>query len=280
MTAIATQLGRSLPDQLDESEFGRIRLLAHEWAGINIEEQQRAMLYSRFCRRLRDLGLANFGEYIDYATHHENVEREFFVNTVTTNLTYFFREPHHFDHLTHEAAPALLNERPANTPLRIWSAACSSGQEPYSIAIALANSNLLEKSKTRILSTDINTKMVARTRSGVFHVDELRGLSPQDSARWFTRDDQHLIAKDELRQLILCNPLNLFGQWPFSVRVDVIFCRNALIYFNRDMQIQLINRFARTQQPGGYLYLGHSEVIRGIEKHYERIENTVYRRIP
>jgi len=217
VTAIATQLGRSLPDQLDEAEFSRIRLLALDWAGINLEEQQRAMLYSRFCRRLRDLGLANFGEYIDYATHHENIEREFFVNTVTTNLTYFFREPHHFEHLTNEAVPALLNGRQAGTPLRIWSAACSSGQEPYSIAIALANRNLLENSQTRILSTDINTKMVART---------------------------------------------------------------ALIYFNRDMQIQLINRFARIQNPGGFLYLGHSEVIRGIERHYERIENTVYRRIP
>lgn len=274
----ACPVNLTLPAELDDSEFSRIQQLALDWAGINLEQQQRAMLYSRFYRRLRELRLSSFGEYITYATDNELQEREYFVNTVTTNLTYFFREPHHFTHLVNEALPELIAKPRCSNRIRLWSSACSSGQEPYSMAIALANSSTMVHYDARILCTDINTKMVARTRAGYFDQDELRGLSVADQQRWFTPHSNGIIANDSLKNLMLCNTLNLFSNWPFKVAVDVIFCRNALIYFSSTMQKQLIAKFARIQPAGSFLYLGHSEVIRGINAYYDRIENTVYRR--
>ncbi|MEM6985893.1 MAG: CheR family methyltransferase, partial [Pseudomonadota bacterium] len=175
--------------------------------------------------------------------------------------------------------PSLQKSTSARGKTRIWSAACSSGQEPYSIAIALAEKRLHRTAKVRILCTDINSQMVKRTRSGTFHTNELRGLPDGHRLQWFDQIGSDLVVKDELRNLMLCNKLNLFGQWPFAGPVDVIFCRNALIYFNRDIQSQLIRRFAAVQDPGGFLYLGHSESVHGIKDYYERMENTVYRRL-
>lgn len=276
----ARLISPSLPDELSDSEFEQFQRLAYDWAGINIEDQQRAMLYSRFCRRLRDLDMACFSEYIAYAEDNASRERELFVNKVTTNLTYFFREPHHFEHLVSKAVPSMTSQGTSTSRIRIWSAACSSGQEPYSIAIALADKRLHKQSNFRILCTDINTEMVRKTRSGNFPQSDLRGLEERHRRQWFSEHGDRLTASQELRDMMVCNTLNLFANWPFSGHVDAIFCRNALIYFNRELQAQLIKRFAGVQRPGSYLYLGHSEVVDGIRDYYEREENTVFRRLP
>lgn len=280
MNTAAQLLAPQLLKDISDQEFNLLKRIAHDWAGINLEMQQRAMLYSRFCKRLKQLGFSDFGQYADYARSNETTEREYFVNKVTTNLTYFFRESHHFEHLLDKAIPSLQSEVAARGKVRIWSAACSSGQEPYSIAIALASKQLHKLADLCILCTDINTEMIRRARSGTFHSNELRGLSEAQKSQWFKQTDAGLEAVSELRELILCNTLNLFGPWPFSGPVDIIFCRNALIYFSREMQSQLVERFASVQRPGAFLYLGHSETVQGIQKLYERIENTVYRRLP
>lgn len=280
MNTAAQLLAPQLLKDISDQEFNLLKRIAHDWAGINLEMQQRAMLYSRFCKRLKQLGFSDFGQYADYARSNEATEREYFVNKVTTNLTYFFRESHHFEHLLDNAIPLLQSQVAARGKVRIWSAACSSGQEPYSIAIALASKQLHKLADFCILCTDINTEMTKRARSGTFYSNELRGLSEAQKSQWFKQTDAGLEAVSELRELMLCNTLNLFGPWPFTGPVDIIFCRNAMIYFSREMQSQLVERFASVQRPGAFLYLGHSETVQGIQKLYERIENTVYRRLP
>lgn len=280
MNASARLIAPNLPAELTNAEFAQFKRLAHDWAGINLEEQQRAMLYSRFCRRVRELNMPCFEAYADYARANERYERVFFVNKVTTNLTYFFREPHHFDHLVTHAIPALYNPDKPQKKIRIWSSACSSGQEPYSIAIALAEKKLDQIANLRVLSTDINSDMVELTRAGAFSMTDSRGLTDVLRYKWFTESADGFVAAPELRKLLLCSTLNLFGHWPFAGPVDVIFCRNALIYFSRELQGQLIRRFASVQQPGGFLYLGHSEVVPCTREYYERVDNTVFRRVP
>lgn len=266
----------AMSDQVFEA-FQRITI---EQTGIELASGKRAMIVNRFSRRLNALNLTSFEEYLQLVSEPGNPEAAEFIDTVTTNLTYFFREPHHFDVLGNVVLPALAERLDPIKPIRIWSAGCSSGQEPYTLAITVRESDVVRNRQVRILCTDIHTKLVRATQDGTYQNDHLRGLSDQRRSRWFKQmGDVYWQAHEELRSMLICKQLNLFGPWPVKPGVDVIMCRNVLIYFNLSYQRKLLEGFSRLQDTGGYLFLGHSETLEGFKGVYKRVDNTVYERM-
>ncbi|MEM6708455.1 MAG: CheR family methyltransferase [Pseudomonadota bacterium] len=263
---------------LADSEFDELSDLTAELTGIQLDKSKKTMLFARISRRMRALNLTTCAQYVAELRNPASAERPLFINSVTTNLTYFFREDFHFDLLAKTAWPDVRERKAANDVVRLWSAGCSSGEEPFTLAITLAELGLAGDDDYRLLATDLDSDMVARTTAGEFNADNVRGLSDDRRRRWFMERDGMLIAADQLRQGMIVKQLNLFRSWPIKNGVDVIFCRNVMIYFNKDDQTRLIQKFARVQEPGAYLFLGHSESIRGQEDAYKRVANTVYQR--
>lgn len=280
MKASPHQTSGQAPESISDRDFSEIVRIALEVSGIFIDDSKRPMIYSRFSRRLRELNLDTFEQYIDRLKHGDQDEYTAFINTVTTNLTYFFREPHHFEFLRKTAIPALVQRNASDRKIRLWSSACSSGQEAYSMAMVAAETAQLTDWHTRILATDIDTEMVEACSAGIYAEDTLRGLPPQQQTQWMQQcNEGRLQFKDKLRDMLLTKQLNLFSNWPFRPGIDAIFCRNALIYFDEAHQHKLLSKFADFQTPGSYLFLGHSESIKGNTFPYKRVSNTVYERL-
>lgn len=269
------------PDRsMSDEEFKAFQRITLEQTGIELSSSKRAMIANRFNRRLTALGLSSYEDYLQLVCEPGNPEAAEFIDTVTTNLTYFFRESHHFDVFSRLVLPTLAEQKDSRRPIRIWSAGCSSGQEPYSLAIAVLESEAVQNRQVRILCTDIHTKMVSTTESGTYTQEQLRGLSEERQKRWFKRTGQNSwTANEALRSLLICRQLNLFGPWPVKTGVDVIMCRNVLIYFNPSYQRKLIEGFSSIQSTGAYLFLGHSETLEGFSEVYKRVDNTVYERV-
>jgi len=251
-----------------EGDFRKIAAMVHGDAGIALHETKATLVYSRLAKRLRALGLASFQDYCALVAGADGVdERQKMLAALTTNVTRFFREPHHFDHLRDKVLPPLLAAAKAGGKIRIWSAACSSGQEPYSAAMTILSlapdaANL----DIKILATDIDPNMVADARTGIYAEGLLTGI-PAEYLRRFTssaagRPGSVQIAA-EARALITFNELNLIGDWPMKGKFDAIFCRNVAIYFDDDTQARLWSRFAPLLPVGGRLYIGHSERVAG-----------------
>ncbi len=269
----------NIPGRLSDEEFAAFQRLTREATGIQIGENKRSMIYSRFARRLRVKRMNNFSDYIDLLSSRNNEEYGYFINTVTTNLTFFFRENHHFDYLASDTFPEIARTKRARK-LRIWSSASSSGQEPYSLAMVAAESSHLSGWTTKILATDIDTDMVQRTRDGIYDEEQMRGLDNTRRQKWMdpVAGGRHQV-KRELRDMLICKQLNLFNRWPIKPPVDIIFCRNVLIYFDKTDQFKIVKEFAKMQATGDYLFLGHSESFREIATLYKPVSNTVYRRL-
>ena len=272
----------------ERRHFDVIARMIRQLAGISLAPHKVEMVYSRLARRLRDLRLSDFDAYCALLESEQGArEVSFLVNALTTNLTSFFRESHHFDHLRDVVLPE-IRERQANEPrprLRIWSAGCSSGPEPYTIAMVLASSIPdLRRWDARILATDIDTSMVETARRGVYAVDFATGI-PTALRDRFTRrvrgdDGEPKIAmEEELKRLITFKPLNLLETWPMRGPFDAIFCRNVLIYFDRAGRTQVIENFARLLTHEAYLYLGHSESLYGVSNSFRQAGPTIYRRL-
>ena len=267
------------PPVLDDDSFREFQRLTLEVTGIALADSKRAMVTTRFARRLRALGLPDFESYLALVRQPNDPERAAYVDTITTNLSYFFREPHHFEMLTTRVLPALDERAPASRPLRLWSAGCSHGQEPLSIAIAALESPVGERRTLRILCTDIHSAALRQTAAGIYRGEELRGLSAERRDRWFERRaDGSFRACDALGRLLVCRPMNLFGPWPIRSGVDVIFCRNVMIYFDEDHRRRLVEGFAAMQSSGASLFLGHSEVLHDRDDLYRRVDSTLYER--
>lgn len=277
--------------QFDPAHFEFLRVLAREVAGIELNESKRELVYGRLARRLRQLGLTNFDQYCQLVKPTGSPERNNFVNCITTNVTSFFRENHHFDFLRDEALPQLMRSRAATRRLRIWSAACSTGQEAYSIAITTAAALPLDQTwDCRVLATDIDSNVVARAQSGTYKVDDIADLSP-DERRWFRTTTNGSGSPDHvdtarggtaqvdetLRQLIYFRVLNLMEPWPMKGPIDIIFCRNVVIYFSKETQRTLFSRFAQIMAPDGYLFIGHSESMLHVSDIFEPVGRTIYR---
>jgi chemotaxis protein methyltransferase CheR len=236
-------------------DFSRVRGLIAAYAGISLHERKQNMVYNRLSRRLRATGVRSFGDYLDWVEAPGSEERERFVNALTTNLTSFFREPHHFDMLV-----ALARKRPG-AKLRIWSSACSTGEEPYSAAIALREAGR----GGEILATDLDTDALETARRGVYRIQALQSAGLERLAPHFLKgtgaNAELAMVRPELRALVRFAQRNLLGDeaWPAGERFDVVFCRNVMIYFDRTAQQRLLGRMAAVLAPGGLLFLGHSE---------------------
>jgi chemotaxis protein methyltransferase CheR len=276
---------RALQDfVLSQPEFERLRQLVREHTGIALSDAKRQLVYGRLARRLRALKLDSFGAYIELIEDRDPVELEEFVNAVTTNLTSFFREPHHFDYLAREALPALVARAAGSNRLRIWCCAASTGEEPYSIAMVLREAeNSLRGWDVKLLATDLDSNVLAAGAAGVYAAERFQGMDPKRVARFFDKGGGahagKLRAREELRHLITFRQLNLMQDWPLRGPFDAIFCRNVIIYFDKATQRTLFERMAMLQRPGDLLFLGHSESLYRVSERYELIGRTIYRRI-
>jgi chemotaxis protein methyltransferase CheR len=268
----------------EANHFPQFRALVAQHTGINLADSKVDMVYRRFVPRLKKLGLKDFGADYELLQGNDREELTEFANIITTNLTSFFREKHHFDFLASEVLPAIQRAHASGRRLRIWSAGCSTGAEPYSIAMVLREVIPdIDQWDARILATDLDTNCLAKAEAGLYSEKEVEGVSGERLSRWF--DSQRvneklttLRAKPELGRLIRFRHLNLMHEWPFAGRFDVIFCRNVMIYFTKDTQAQLVAKFARHQQPGDHLIIGHSENIAAIAPDYQLLAQTTYRK--
>ena len=262
-------------------DFERIRGMIYRSAGISLNQNKQHMVYSRLARRLRVRGLASFAEYIDLVERGELGEMEEFINALTTNLTSFFREQHHFPILARHLE-ALL---PLRRPLSIWCSAASSGEEPYSLAMTVVELFDSFTPPVRIYATDIDTGALDRARLGIYQTERIRELSPARMKRFFLRGEGknagQVRGKPELRRLVTFDRLNLLDErWPLTERFDAIFCRNVMIYFDKETQYQVLKRFVPRLQPEGLLFAGHSESFHQAADLFRLCGKTVYAPLP
>lgn len=265
---------------LSDRDFLRIAQLVKSEAGIVLGEHKRNLVYGRLARRLRALELDDFSDYIAQIECPDGkTELREMINAITTNLTSFFRESHHFETLADQVLPNLLTSRDT-TRVRIWSAGCSSGEEPYSIAMTIAEARGVNpRADIKILATDIDTQMVAFGREGLYPEDRLRTIPPQLLSKHVARmDDGTAQMRSHLKSMITFKQLNLFDPWPMKGMFDVIFCRNVMIYFDKAAQADLFDAFARQLAPGGYLFIGHSETMPPGDRGLVHAGRTTYRR--
>jgi chemotaxis protein methyltransferase CheR len=250
-------------------DFRRIAEMIHSDAGIYLQEAKATLVYARLAKRLRVLGLTNFGDYCELvAGPRGQEERQEMLAALTTNVTRFFREGHHFEHLKSHVLPPLLKEAARGGRIRIWSAACSSGQEPYSIALTILS--VLPDAAAhdiKVLATDIDPHILEVGKKGVYAESLLADVSPDLRKRFFEphRGDgeQQWRVSEALRGLVAFRPLNLIEDWPMRGAFHAIFCRNVVIYFDEATQQRLWSKFVPRLEPGGWLYIGHSERVSG-----------------
>lgn len=251
--------------QFTADDFRTIAATLHAAAGIALPESKATLVYSRLAKRLRALGLESFREYCKLVTGAEGLdERQQMIVALTTNVTRFFREPHHFEHLKEKVLPPLLAAAKRGGSVRIWSAACSNGQEPYSIALTILS--LMPDAPNydvKILATDIDTQMLAEARAGVYSSQIVAAVPGDLRARWFEREGENLRVAEPVRQLVTFNELNLIGDWPMRRQFQAIFCRNVVIYFEEETQSKVFSRFLPLMSPDARLYIGHSERVCG-----------------
>ena len=279
MQPIAPDLSPALNDREFEfhpRDFARVRALIYERAGISLHEGKQAMVYSRLSRRLRETGHQSFDSYLRWLEGHSGSEWQEFVNCLTTNLTSFFREEHHF-----HALADWLKAR-GSTPTRIWCCAASTGEEPYSLAMTVAESLGLH-APVKILCSDIDTNVLA-TASRAVYPAESRGLSPQRLRSFFLRgkgaNEGSIRVKPELARMVEFRPFNLMQpSWQLGEPFDIVFCRNVMIYFDAPTQRKVLERIHGVMKPKGLLFVGHSENFTDSRDLFHLRGKTVYDRV-
>jgi chemotaxis protein methyltransferase CheR len=266
-----------------DADFRFLVNLAREHAGIALAESKRNLIYSRLSRRLRALRLRSFHDYRDYLAAN-SAELEGFINAISTNLTKFFREPHHFEHLREHviAGFAEIGVKKPGARLRIWSAGCSTGEEPYTIAAVLRRElPQVHRHDVRVLATDIDTDVLAKGERAEYPLAALEDV-PRTYREYFQNSGSKsgsIAIGDDLRSLIAFRRLNLMEAWPFGGKFDAIFCRNVMIYFDGATKSALIDRYTEQLHVGGFLYIGHSESLIGSHRKLDLVGRTTYRRI-
>lgn len=256
-------------------DFARVRTLIYKHAGISLSEAKQEMVYSRLARRLRATRIASFSEYLDtLEADRSSAEWEAFINALTTNLTAFFREAHHFPLLAEHMSQA-------KGARAVWCSASSTGEEAYSIAMTLCETFDTLKPPVSIIATDIDTNVLKTAASGIYPSDRIDKLEPARVKRFFLRGKgAHAGAvrvRPELRELIVFQPLNLLAPaWPLTGPFDVIFCRNVMIYFDKPTQSKILSRFAPLLKADGLLFAGHSENFLHVTDRFKLRGKTVY----
>ena len=263
-------------------DFRRIAAMLHSDAGIFLPEAKSTLVYSRLVKRLRVLGMASFRDYCAFLDEAGGAdERQQMMAALTTNVTRFFREPHHFEHLKTKVLPPLLDAARRGGRVRIWSAGCSKGHEPYSIAMTVLSSMPEAADRdVRVLATDIDPNVIEEGRAGLYDRAALEGVPPAEFKRFLRPEGKggSFGVTEEIRRLVAFRELNLIGQWPMAGQFDVIFCRNVVIYFDEATQAKIWTRFSGVLKPGGTLCIGHSERLSGeAQKRFTNVGITIYR---
>ena len=280
------QQGNAVTDgefHLSATDFDTISKIIHAEAGIALGENKGHLVYSRLAKRLRLLGLTSFQDYCDLIEGNDGaVERQAMIAALTTNVTRFFREPHHFEHLKRSVLPPLLQKAKQGGRVRLWSAGCSSGQEPYSIGMTVLS--LMPdagRHDVKILASDIDPNILREGQEAIYPDAAMESVPSALRARWFVDSGPGCVrANDDLRALVTFRKLNLIGNWPMQGLFHAIFCRNVAIYFNADTQAKVWGRIAPLLEPEGALYIGHSERLSGIAERMLRSDGvTTYRPI-
>lgn len=271
---------KNLPDRV----FQEFSQLVYDQCGINLHEGKKALLQARLNKRLRITGITSYEEYFRYITSPEN-PREFinFLDSVSTNLTYFFRESQHFDFLD-GIMPELLahKQKEGNSKIRAWSAGCSTGEEPYSLAMCvLAQISDLIRWDFRILATDISTRVLDVAYKGVYSEEKVQKVPLAMRQMHFRKVCENGVTDYEvgpqIKRIVTFRRLNLKDSYPFKGQFDFIFCRNVMIYFDKKTQEELVNKMASFLAPGGYLFVGHSESLTGLSHKLAYVRPAVYR---
>ena len=258
------------------ADFARVQALIYQRAGISLHDGKHAMVYSRLSRRLRDTGHTSFREYLSWLETHDGPEWQEFVNALTTNLTAFFREQHHF-----EIFASHLRSKPSAN-WRVWCNAASTGEEPYSIVITALEA-LGANASFKLTASDIDSRVLAKAAQGVYRLDSVKGLSPERLQKFFLKgkggNAGMVRAKPELRRAIDFMSVNLIrDDWPFKEPFDVVFCRNVMIYFDAPTQRRVLERIHRVLKPGGMLFVGHAENFSESKDLFTLRGKTVYER--
>jgi len=283
-----TQNARDKAVRLTNDDFKFICDFVYRSTGIVLNDNKREMVYRRLTRIIREKKLNSFSDYCQLLRQQEEQEKDYFINAITTNLTSFFREQHHFDYLTNEELPKLIasKEMQANGKkrLRIWSSASSTGEEPYSIAITLLEKMhaLMPSWDVKILATDIDSNVLATGKSGIYEYRRIENIDEKFRRNYFHRgcgkNEEKVRVDKNLRELITFKQLNLLHEWPMTGPFDIIFCRNVIIYFDKATQQDLFARYFEMLAPGGLLMLGHSENLGAFTQHFDNVGRTIFRK--
>lgn len=264
--------------------------MVYDHTGITLAEFKRDMVYRRLVKRIRSLGLKDFKSYCDILAEGETTgnEDEFVVfrNAVTTNLTSFFRENHHFEYLSQTVLPSLVKKNASSRKIKIWSTASSTGEEPYSLAITALETleqEIRQGWKVEIIATDIDTDSLKKGATGVYTMDRVEDLKPERLKKWFKRGTGKnagmVKVSPKLQDIISFYELNLLKEWPINPHeVDIIFCRNVVIYFDHDTKQSLYDRFDEVLVNDGYLFIGHSESLFNMTTKFVSLGNTIYQK--
>ena len=258
------------------TDFERVRTLIYQHAGISLSPVKQDMVYSRLARRLRATGMQSFSEYLNALEKDGGDEWERFVNSLTTNLTSFFREPHHFPIFAEH-----LRKIGTKRPVRIWCSAASTGEEPYSIAITVAETFGTNTSHVSIMASDLDTNVLASAQKGIYPIERVEKLSPERLRKFFLRgtggQEGFVSVRPELKQMIQFQRINLLDA-NYSVKgpLDIIFCRNVMIYFDKPTQYKILSRVAPMMQPDGLMLAGHSESFLHAADLFKSLGKTVY----
>ncbi len=271
--------------QLTASEFQQISDLVYHHCGINLHKGKHELVQARIARQLRSKGLKTFAEYMRMI-QADTTGREFsaLIDVISTNLTSFFREQQHFSYLSETLLPNLIKEKNTERSLRAWSAGCSSGEEPYSIAMTVADAIEGHGNwDVKILASDISRRMLATAEAGIYDISRAKAIPVHFRAKYFRpfggTGEAAYQATAAIKSVIRYRYLNLIERWPFSGPFDFIFCRNVMIYFDKPTQEKLVRQFHDRLAPGGMLFTGHSESLSGLDHRFEYVQPTIYRRI-
>jgi chemotaxis protein methyltransferase CheR len=268
---------------LSDDEFWAISRLVREKAGINLHGGKKELVRARLAKQIRDGDYDNFDQYYRHVlADRTGDELVRLLDAVATNLTQFFREPQHFRFMDEVFLPELEKRRGARR-LRVWSAGCSTGEEPYSAAITVLERDPGWASRDfKVLATDLSTKVLAEGRRGVYPADRLANVRVDVLKRHFRKGrgdwEGYYMVNDRLRKLVAFRRLNLIEPFPFQRPLDLIFCRNVMIYFDKPTQEELVGRLHEALAGGGYLFIGHSESLNAVKHHFKYIQPTVYQK--
>ncbi len=268
-----------------EKDFKYLAQLAGTRAGISLSSSKRELIYGRLARRLRELGLKSYKQYCERLKEGDEEELTHFINAITTNVTSFFRENHHFEFLEQNLLPDLINHQDdvKKPRLRLWSAGCSSGEEPYSMAMVLQESIPdIRRWDAKILATDLDLNILDIASRGIYPLQRMQGVSLGRRKRWLSlgigNNEGTAKVGSDIRQLVTFRQLNLTAEWPMRGLFDAIFCRNVTIYFDKPTRIRLLNRFANLLSDGGHLFVGHSESLFGLTDRFRSVGRTIHQK--